>query len=371
MKILRYSLLLLALLFCMAPRVSAVEEDTIVTFRGTSDTSAVVMLDDDLFIAADDENNTLRVYTTENNSLPVQTYDLTAFLHAESDFPESDYPEADIEAAARVGSRIYWITSHGRNKNGKLRPNRYCLFATDFSVFNKKATITPVGYPYRMLAYQLVHLDVGLALGLAQAAGLYATEYDDKDQLKELAPKNKGLNIEGLCASPQGDTLYVGLRNPRYKDEATGKEMAIVIVIQNPDDVVRLTAAVRFGEPLLWDLQGLGIRAMEYSPWHRHYFIVAGPHDDTEGFFLYKWFGKKDDQPELMQKIEQENFTPESIGVTNAPQIWLFSDDGTVPVKVTGPADCKPDELIDSNTCPNKFLTDQNKKTFKAIKIRP
>ena len=39
-------------------------------------------------------------------------------------------PEADLEGATRIGDDIYWITSHGQNKNGKNRPSRHRLFAT-------------------------------------------------------------------------------------------------------------------------------------------------------------------------------------------------------------------------------------------------
>ena len=98
--------------------------DTLV-YHGTSDASAAVAIGRDMFIVADDENNTLRVYKTTQGGLPLFSYDMTEFLDI-----EPKYPEADIEGATIIGRRIYWISSHGRNKDGKTRPNRYRFFIT-------------------------------------------------------------------------------------------------------------------------------------------------------------------------------------------------------------------------------------------------
>ena len=57
-----------------------------------------------------------------------------------------------------MGDRIYWITSHGRNKDGKERPNRYAFFATDIvKIDSGDVTIKPVGRVYRRLAYDLMY----------------------------------------------------------------------------------------------------------------------------------------------------------------------------------------------------------------------
>ena len=97
----------------------------VLVFRGASDASAAVTIGEDMFIVADDENNILRVYNINKPGLPVFSFDLTEFLGI-----NPEHPEADIEGATMIGRRIYWITSHGRNKDGKMRPNRYRYFAT-------------------------------------------------------------------------------------------------------------------------------------------------------------------------------------------------------------------------------------------------
>jgi len=77
-------------------------------FRRASDASAAVAIAKDMFIVADDENNVLRVYRTGEAGSPVFSYDLTGFLGI-----DPEHPEADIEGTTKIGSRIYWIASHG------------------------------------------------------------------------------------------------------------------------------------------------------------------------------------------------------------------------------------------------------------------
>ncbi|MHC5082382.1 MAG: DUF3616 domain-containing protein, partial [Planctomycetota bacterium] len=95
------------------------------TFYGAADASAAVFLDAEHFVMANDETNVLRTYRIDNPKAPVASLDLNEIL-----FVDPASPEVDIEAAARVGDRIYWISSHGRNKSGKIRPNRYRFFCT-------------------------------------------------------------------------------------------------------------------------------------------------------------------------------------------------------------------------------------------------
>ena len=122
-----------------------------ITCRGMCDASAVVPLGSGHFVVADDEDNILRVYSRNHGGLPVHTYDLSTFLRAE---PKS--PEVDLEGAAPIGDRVYWISSHARNKNGKDRVSRRRLFATTLSEVNGTFAIQPVGRPYLNLLTDLL-----------------------------------------------------------------------------------------------------------------------------------------------------------------------------------------------------------------------
>jgi len=338
--------------------------EEVLIYRGMSDASTAVAVGDGMFIVADDEDNVLRVYTIRGSGLPVFHCDLTRFLNI---YPE--HPEADIEGAAMIGDTIYWISSHGRNKDGKMRPNRYRFFATSVKVENGNVVIRPIGIPCKTLIHSLVKTVPARRLGLARA-----TRFDSqnltKRELKSLAPKQYGLNIEGLCASGDGQTLYIGFRNPRPFDGASSRVKALVVALNNPKQVIERGEPPIFGEPILWDLGGLGTRSMEYSHFHKAFFIIAGPRNAEPGFVLYRWSGEKEAPPVPVRKLspDESGFSPEAlVTFENSGKFLLLSDDGTLAIKVSSPGECEEEKLNYDGTCPNKFLVDQNKKSFRAI----
>lgn len=359
---------MLFLLICSAIVLADSNEPAreVMVYRGAGDASAAVAVSDDMFVVADDENNILRVYKSSGGGLPEFCFDMTDFLGI-----EPEYPEADIEGATMIGDCTYWITSHGRNKDGQWRPNRYRFFATKVWGEDEKVRITPVGKPYKTLVHRLVQTQTGQRLGLDKA-----TRFDEvgltKKDIKKLAPKEQGLNIEGLCASADGKTIYIGFRNPLVYDKLKRQSKAIVLPLNNPDVVVEKGEKPIFGEPMLWDLGGLGIRDMAYSHFHKAYFVVAGSSDEKPEFTLYRWSGEREAQPTLVRKLSGSDFSPEAIvPFRNSPRLLLLSDDGTLPIKIPNAAECKEGELLADGTCPNKFLTDPDKKTFRGIWLTP
>ena len=337
------------------------------TFRGSCDASAAVALSDDSFLVADDENNILRLYRIADGSMPIRAFDLTAYLAIA---PEN--PEADIEGATRVGDRIYWISSHGRNKDGKMRPNRYRFFATDIRGTGDEVSIRGVGKPCVTLAQSLVASPIGLQLGLDKA-----TRLDDdlsKKERERLAPKEAGLNIEALAASPDGRTLYIGLRNPLLP--MASSKRAIVIPLENAQAVIESSAAAQFGKAMLWDLGGRGLRSMEYCPQQKAFLLIAGDPDERDNFALYRWSGEPAEAPTLAMLIKTglPQFKPEAlIPFGNRPELLILSDDGAIEVKVAGPDDCiDSDEYNPSKgVCEQKFLRDAARKTFRGIRLTP
>jgi len=330
-----------------------------IIYYGMSDASAAIAVGDEMFVVADDEDNVLRVYKTNQTSLPVFSYDLTPFLGI-----EPRYPEADIEGATVLGDTVYWITSHGRNTDGKMRPNRYRFFAVKVKVQNQNITIEPVGSPCRTLVYSLLKAENLRRLGLDQATRFDAANLT-KQQFKNLAPKENGLNIEALCASADGNTIYIGFRNPRPDSKA------IVVPLNNPQQVIEKQQPV-FADPLLWDLGGFGIRSMEYSPFHKAYFIIAGPHNDNPAeFALYRWSGRKDEPPLFVQQINLD-FNPEAlVAFKNSAKLLLLSDDGTLVIDVSDASECMEGRLREDGKCLNKHLTNPAKKRFRAIWLQP
>ncbi len=335
-------------------------------YRGASDASAAMAVGEDMFIVADDENNILRVYKISKGGLPLCSYDMTEFLGI-----EPEHPEADIEGATMIGRRIYWITSHGRNKDGKIRPNRYRFFATNIKIENGNVIINPVGRPCKTLVHSLVKAETMRYLRLDRATRFNETELTKKER-KKLAPKEEGLNIEGLCASADGRTIYIGFRNPRPIDKVSSHTKTLVVALNNPKQVIEKGRTPIFSEPILWDLAGLGIRSMEYSHFHKAYFIIAGSFDESPKFSLYRWSGKKERPPVLVRQLSQSNFSPEAlVTFKDSDNLFMLSDDGSLEIKVGGAWECMKGEFRRDGMCLNKYLIDPKKKTFKGIWLVP
>lgn len=333
--------------------------------REASDASAAVAIGENAFIVADDENNVLRVYRTDGPGLPLSSYDLTDFLDI-----DPEHPEADIEGATKIGNRVYWITSHGRNKDGKIRPNRYRFFATDVRGRGGNVTVHPAGKPYKKLVHELLKVPHAAAFGFDRSTRL--GENLGKRERRKLAPKENGLNIEGLCASVDGMTIFIGFRNPLPQDRAARGSCAIVVPLKNASDLVESGERPVFGAPALWYLGDLGIRSMEYSHFHEQYFIIAGRPDESDEFVLYRWSGARA-APRPVRKLNSfgPGFTPEALVPFADGRLLLLSDDGSLPIKVAGPSECEKGEYRRDGTCLNKHLTDPARKTFRGMWLAP
>lgn len=336
---------------------------------GASDASAAVALDDRHLVVADDEDNVLRLYDLAVPGAPIGEVDLADFLAGADD----RRPEADLEGAARVGDRVYWIASHGRNRDGKERASRHVFFATDIVPAGGGAlpALVAVGRPYRDLVRDLLLDPAHGSLGLERSLRLGRKL--DKRQRRDLAPQREGFNIEGLAAGPEG-SLLIGLRNPTLRDPASGRSLAIVLVLKNPDAVVIEGRSAEFAEPLLLDLDGLGIRSLEAltpASGGPRYLIVAGAANGRDRVALHAWDGGRDrPRPWPMARELPAGFNPEAaVQLPTTGALWLLSDDGLLPRTVASPSDCRPGELRRDGTCPNKFLSDRSRRTFRALEL--
>ena len=276
-------------------------------YSAMCDASAAVAASSNLFVAASDEDNVLRVYQSDHPGPPIKSFDFNAFLEI-----AGKSPEADLEGAALLGNRAFWIGSHGRNKDGKQSPNRCRLFATDITVVDGEPILTPVGRPYKRLLEDLIADSRFNQFHLAEAASL--------------APKDRGgFNIEGLSATPKGE-LLLGFRNPIPNGQA------LLIPLVNPNEVIEGRAA-RFDPAILLELGGLGIRDMSYSD--GTYIIIAGGWRSGGDFQLYRWAGHSD-KPEPIALKHFSDYTPEAIILypgRGLASFQILSDDGTRPVE--------------------------------------
>jgi hypothetical protein len=285
-------------------------------FYYAADASSAVALDSERFIMSDDEHNYLQVYCWDQpESEPNKATDISSALTL-----DTEHPEADIEGATWFNNRIFWIGSHGRNKDGKYWESRYNFFATTIAP-DGSATVDGV---YDNLIDALIQYDQIWNLGLEAAIGT-AGGHIKKNPIPDLAPKVNGLNIEGLCTTADGTKMLIGFRNPRPNGDA------LVIPLANPEAVVLDGATPIFEAPILIDLNGLGIRSMEYSPGIGEYLIVAGSHQDGSDEpvqYLYNYDFAVQDRDKLA--TFSDNVTPEAMfQFPDANEINLLSDDGT------------------------------------------
>lgn len=305
--------------------VAAQAQQAPTVYHGACDGSAAVALDDRHFIPANDDENSLRLYRI-GVSNPLAAIDLNPVLRPEKK-KDGTFKEVDVEAAARVGDRIYWLGSHARDSGGDKESSRHRFFATDVG----KAS----GAPPFILRPKMADVDLLKEL-IAQLPGLPL-----KDAAKLPPEDEKGFNIEGLAAAPGGE-LMIGLRNPRPGNRA------LVIPFANPTAVIDDGATPRFGTSERLDLGGRGIRSIDRVG--ERYVIVAGPFGDKDNdFALFTWSGPGGPAPRR-EAVALGDLRPEALFATSSSQeIHLLSDDGT-------------------KAC--KELTAQNRKTFRGVTVR-
>ena len=279
-------------------------------YRGLCDASAAVALSPTHFVVADDDHDILTLYRYGQPDASASV-DLTDYLGNRQ--PDGKSKKGDIEGAARIKNRIYWITSHGRNGEGKIQEARQQLFATEVSETAAGPTVeVPTTPPYKRLIRDLM-ADPRLA-PLAAASAL------------QKPPENPGgFNIEGLAATPEGH-LLIGFRNPLPDGKAW------LVPLKNPAEVIDKAATPVFGDPLALDLGERGIRSIEFVA--SRYLIVAGPFDNGKhsgkGFALYTWSGKGTDSVKRVKKVDFDTMHPEALFAADGKNvIYLLSDDGS------------------------------------------
>lgn len=288
-------------------------------YLGMCDASAAVMIGVDRFLVANDEDNILRVYSATRSGKALQEFEIPSLRLPAG----AKHGEGDIEAAAKIGKRIYWIASHGSSRKGEARPQRRQFFATDVEYAVDKFTLTEAGRAYTDLLAAMDKHPPMQKYQLLKAA----TERPEADG---------ALNIEGLAATPKGE-LLIGFRNP------ISGQKALLLPLKNPDKLLGIggsaAAAPVFGAPIELALGGLGIRSIEYSENMKAYLIVAGPHDAKGPFKLFTWSGNIIAAPKLLANEFKGSFRPEAIFVhNNGKDFQVLSDDGDEKV---GAVDCK------------------------------
>ncbi|HEX6764628.1 MAG TPA: DUF3616 domain-containing protein [Polyangiaceae bacterium] len=290
------------------------------TYRQTCDGSLGVVIDADHFLDGNDENQGLRIYRRGADAAPVATVDVSTSIGLTA----SD--EADLEDAARIGNRIYVVSSHGRDKDGNLERERYRFFGLDISGTVPNVSLTGAGFSSTLLDQMLVAAN-WTTPNPAVIATLNAAANLGEPEDSDLAPKADGTSIEALAWAPTAtrpSQLLVGFRNPTQSADA------IVVSLLNADAVLA-GATASFGEATLLDLGGLGLRAMAYSPLHAAVLVIAGPTADDGPFRLFRWSGLPSTAPVAIRDVTNApaDASAEAIVVyPNTRDVQILFDEG-------------------------------------------
>jgi hypothetical protein len=313
----------------LTPILALAEEAPPKLFLGAADASAAVRLDDGTILVGDDEDNVLRLSDAERGGRPRDELDVSSFLGLA---PEQ---EADIEAAARIGDRAYWITSHGSSKH------RHHFFAVRIERAGERTRLQPIGRSFDRL--------------LPALRGALVGTIPDADRAE--------LNVEGLAASSDGRALWIALRSPLVSSKT------IVVPLANPAAVVEQGVAPELGPPLLWDLGGRGARDLLWCPSREELLVLVGT-DDPDRPGLYRWSGRAADAPREVRAAwpAASELQPEAVIERASGKLLFLSDDGNRRVEVAA-SECRSRYDERSGTCPNKRLRDKNRKSFRGFEL--
>ena len=284
-----------------------------VLFEGAVDGSAAADVGDGFFVGATDEDNEFRLYDVKGGLSP-RKLDVGVEAAVKSALGVEKIKECDLEGAAKIGDLIFWIGSHGRNKNAQEKKERQVLFATKLSGSGKDAKLEIAGKVYTKLLDDLVNDPALAPFDLGKAA--------------TLAPKNEdALNIESLAAD--GDNLWIGFRSPINK----AKE-ALLVPLLNPTEAIKGGARAKLGDPVTLKLGGLGVRDM--VAWRDGFLIIAGDFDDRfeQGAKPSRVFSWKPGTDPQDIGVDFGDLNPEAIviiGQGDKTRILILSDDGRYP----------------------------------------
>ncbi len=218
----------------------------------------------------------------------------------------------DLEGLAMsADGYVYAITSHSRTKEGERKQDREQLLR------------------FKIRGDDLIDNDVyvGLTKQLKESGVL-------ENALKNSVNKNvsfQAINIEAFNFDKEGEKLLLGFREPLID----GKSM--IVVVENPVGIFEHGEQPKFSEDvILLDLQGGGIRSLDYDPVLDVY-LMANEIKDEDGknySQLWSWTGELDEEPkqiDLPSIISLKNV--ESIAplvINGESRLLIVSDDGNI-----------------------------------------
>lgn len=308
-----------------------------------SDASGAAAVDSNYMFVADDESNIIRLYHRKQSGRELYALDVESAVGASS---ESDLEGSSLSVKFNTGKRVYWIGSLGNNKSGELRPDRNKVIATDITGDSSNATLSVKSYSNQFRNALIAWGNTqGWNFTAAAASGMVPKRMD-------------GFNVEGLSITPGGDTAYIGFRAPcvpvkGITPTAANRKYAIIAPVTNFETILNgngnVNTASLTGEPILFDLDGLGIRSIERTG-DGKYVIVAGLYTGGGSPAVYLWDGVVPFNP---------GKTPITVNspVSKLVKLNVAGLQGLVQVSANGDAEGHPEAMI-AETNGDKLLID-------------
>ena len=185
-----------AVAIVISPAATAQPTNQIFIYREACDGSAAAALGQNEFAVADDDSNVLRIYRIEQTK-PAWSLPIDKFLGAPPK-KKGGFKEADIEGAARIGDRIYWIGSHGRDSKGNAEPSRARFFATRVVMNPGERRLEAVGSELTMVCETRCLRNQSLRLDCE------VLRTRQEEQRPRAGSSDNGFNIEGLASTADG-----------------------------------------------------------------------------------------------------------------------------------------------------------------------
>jgi pectate lyase len=255
-----------------------------------ADASGASAIDSNYMFIADDETNVLRLYNRSYSGKELYSFDVSTAVGATE---EIDIEASSVSVKYNAGKRLYWMGSLGNSKSGALKPDRNRVIATDITGNAADATLTVKSYSTQFRS-TLINWGNGNGWNFTASAA------------SGMIPKRiDGFNIEGLAVAQGGELAYIGFRAPCVPLKGVtptnnNRKYAVLAPVTNFETIMNTTGPSvtlpTIAEPVLFDLDGLGIRSIERLN-NGHYIIVAGLYTGGGTPAVYIWDGVVPDNP--------------------------------------------------------------------------
>ncbi|MGG9970666.1 hypothetical protein ACQ33O_02635 [Ferruginibacter sp. SUN002] len=297
-----------------------------------ADASGATSIDDDYMFVCDDETNILRLYNRKNSGIDLYNINIQSAVGASE---ECDLEGSSLSVKYNTGKRIYWIGSLGNSKSGNLKADRNRVIATEVTGAGANSTLSVKGYSTKFRAALITWGDSKSWNFTASAASGKIPKLLD------------GFNVEGLTVTHGGDTGYIGFRAPCVPVKGTtpnssNRKYAIIAPVTNFETIMNANGSVSgvpsIAEPILFDLEGLGIRSVERVGVNL-YLIVAGLYTGGGIPAVYLWDGKVPTDPGMNPITTTSSYS-------KLTKLNLSGLDQLAQISSNGDADGHPEAMV-------------------------